>query len=70
MKVAERVLPRGRVAKWTREQLEKLSTIELRALLQNATERKETEIAAFCDEILTARPRGHKPRKAAAPARE
>ena len=52
------VLPRGRVATWTREQLEKLSTDDLRTLLANAQGRKETEVAALCSEILDARPRG------------
>lgn len=50
------VLPRGRVATWSREQLEKLSTDELRSLLVNAQRRKETEVAALCSEILDSRP--------------
>jgi hypothetical protein len=49
---------RGRVAKWTREQLDELSTPDLRALLENAERLKETEIAVLCGEILDARPRG------------
>jgi len=58
------VLPRGRVATWTKEQLEKLSTPDLRALLANAEARKETEVAALCTEILDSRPRGHlRPRR-------
>lgn len=56
---AARVLPRGRVAKWSRERLDALSTLELRQLLINAQRLMETEIAAMCDEILTSRPRGH-----------
>ena len=54
-----RVLPRGRVAKWSKERLDALSTLELRQLYINAQQLKETEIAALCDEILTSRPRGH-----------
>ncbi len=53
------VLPRGRVANWTREQLEKLSTDDLRSLRANAEGRKETEVAALCTEILATRPRGN-----------
>ena len=48
-------LPRGRVATWTKEQLDKLSTDELRTLLANAAGRKETEVAALCSEILGSR---------------
>lgn len=55
---AARMTPRGRIAKWSKEQLEKLSTIELRALLGNAERLKEIEVATLCTEILTARPRG------------
>jgi hypothetical protein len=53
------MMPRGRVAKWSKEQLEKLSTLELRALLANAERLSEPEVAALCNEILDARPRGH-----------
>jgi hypothetical protein len=60
---APRVLPRGRVAKWSREQLDKLSTDDLRALLDNARKLNETEVAALCTEILESRPRGM-PKKA------
>ena len=64
-----RILPRGRVATWTRERLEKMSTPELRALLDNAERLKETEIAQLCSEILDKRPHGHTPaRKRAAKA--
>ena len=49
------VLPRGRVATWTREQLDKLSTDELRTLQANAAGRKEPEVAALCGEILGSR---------------
>lgn len=57
------LLPRGRVATWTKERLDKLSTDELQTLLANAQGRKETEVAALCSEILDSRPRarGRKP---------
>jgi hypothetical protein len=58
---AARILPRGRVATWSKEKLDKLSTLELRALLVNAENLKEPEVAALCNEILGARPRGHAP---------
>ncbi len=54
-----RMLPRGRVATWSKEQLDKLSTADLRALLVNAQQLKETEVATLCSEILDGRPRGH-----------
>ncbi len=53
----ERVLPRGRAATWTREQVDKLSTLELRALLANAQRLNETQLAAICDELLAERRR-------------
>ena len=56
-----RILPRGRVAKWGKEQLEKLSTLELRALLANAERLQEPEVAGLCNEILDTRPHGHPP---------
>lgn len=56
-----RILPRGRIAKWSKEQIDTLSTPELRALLDNAQRLKETEVAALCNELLDARPRGHAP---------
>src|SRR5258708_40022398 len=56
---SERIATRGRVAKWSKEQLDKLTTPELRALLVNAERLKEPEVAALCTEILAARPRGH-----------
>ena len=49
------VLPRGRIVTWTREQLDKLSTEDLRSLRANAEGRKETEVVALCDEILKSR---------------
>jgi len=53
-----RLLPRGRVAKWDREKIDTLSTLELRQLLANAERLKEPEISALCTEVLNARPRG------------
>jgi hypothetical protein len=61
MKENVRILPRGRISQWSRERIDKLSTAELRALLINAERLKETEVAALCNEILGARPRGHAP---------
>jgi hypothetical protein len=58
---APRVMPRGRVATWTREQIDKFSTPEVRALLENAERLKETEVAEICNQILDSRPRGHPP---------
>ena len=52
------ILPRGRIAQWTREQLEKLSKEELKALLANAVRLEEPEVADLCRLILRARPRG------------
>lgn len=53
-----RILPRGRVAKWTREKINALTTPELRQLRLNAERLLETEIAALCAEVLEERPRG------------
>jgi hypothetical protein len=58
------MLPRGRIAKWSKEQLAKLSTLELRALLANAERLHEQEVAALCNELLDSRPHGHPPRSA------
>jgi hypothetical protein len=55
------IVGRGRVAKWSREQLDKLTTPELRALLDNAERLNEAEVAALCSEILDGRPHGHTP---------
>jgi hypothetical protein len=55
------ITQRGRVARWTREKLDTLSTIELRQLYVNAQRLQETEIATMCNDILTARPRGVAP---------
>jgi hypothetical protein len=56
-----RIMSRGRVAKWSKEQIDKLSTPELRALLENAERLKEPEVAALCNELLDSRPRGRPP---------
>ena len=52
------LLPRGRVAKWDREKIDKLTTPELRQLMLNAERLGEPEVAALCKEILVSRPRG------------
>ena len=52
---------RARVALWTREKIESLSTPEARQLRANALRLAETEIAALCDEVLGARPHGTAP---------
>ena len=73
MRGAAPILPRGRVAQWSREQIDKLSTLELRALLANAERLHEPEVAAICNELLDGRPHGHPParrRARAAEARE
>ena len=46
---------RGRVAKWGKEKFAALTTPELRQLLANAERLKETEVAAFCQELITER---------------
>jgi hypothetical protein len=63
-----RILPRGRIAKWSKEQLALLSTPELRVLLDNAQRLQETEVVALCDELLDARPRGRPPAPRKKPA--
>ena len=47
-----RILPRGRIAKWSKEQLDKLTTPEVRALMANAERLNEPEVAALCNDIL------------------
>jgi len=54
-------LNRPRVAHWTREKIESLTTIEVRQLLANAERLAEPEIAALCGAVLDARPRGRAP---------
>ncbi len=55
------IAARGRVARWSKEQIDRLTTPELRALLANAERLKEPEVAALCNEILDARPHGRPP---------
>lgn len=55
------ILARGRVAQWSKERINTLSTPELRQLLANAEQLKEAEVAALCNELLRERPRGHAP---------
>ena len=55
------ITTRGRVAKWSKEKIDSLTTPELRALLENAERLKEPEVAALCNELLDARPRGRLP---------
>jgi hypothetical protein len=54
-------LNRPRVAQWTRDRIESLSTLEVRQLLENALRLAEPEIAALCGAVLDARPRGRAP---------
>lgn len=67
-------LQRPRVALWTRERIESLSTLEVRQLHANALRLAEPEIATLCDEVLGARRRrpkaaaGQPVPRAAAPA--
>ena len=63
----ERVLPRGRAATWTREQVDKLSTLELGALLANAERLNETQLAAICKELLAERRRARASARARKP---
>jgi hypothetical protein len=53
------ILPRGRVAHWSLEQLDKLSTADLRGLLENAERLQETEVAELCRAVLAKRPIGN-----------
>lgn len=46
------------MAKWSKEQIDKLGTPELRVLLANAERLQEPEVAALCNQLLDARPRG------------
>ena len=62
-----RIAERTRNTTWSRERIEALGTPELRQLHANALRLNEPEIAALCDELLGARPRGRAPvRKAKA----
>lgn len=51
------LIGRGRVAKWSKERMDKLSTPELRALLANAERLNEVEVVALCNELLATRTR-------------
>jgi len=55
------VTERGRVAKWSKEQIDSLTTLEVRQLLVNAERLQETEVAAICNALLDERPRGRAP---------
>lgn len=55
------IFQRPRVAMWTKERISTLTTPEVRQLYANAQRLLETEIAALCNEVLDARPRGHAP---------
>jgi hypothetical protein len=55
------VTDRGRVAKWSKEQIDTLTTLEVRQLLVNAERLQETEVAAICNALLDERPRGRAP---------
>jgi hypothetical protein len=50
-------LTRGRVAQWTKEKIDSLTTPDVRQLRVNAERLNEPEIAALCDQILGERPR-------------
>jgi hypothetical protein len=52
-------LQRPKVALWTRERIDLLTTIEVRQLHANALRLGEPEIAAICDTVLSSR-RGRK----------
>jgi hypothetical protein len=56
-----RIAERTRNTTWSRERIEALGTPELRQLHANALRLNEPEIAALCDELLGARPRGRPP---------
>lgn len=49
---------RGRAARWTRERISTLTTVELRQLRVNAERLRETELATLCAELLGQRPGG------------
>ena len=52
---------RARAEQWTRDKIESLNTLEVRQLSANALNLGEAEIAALCEEVLNARPRGRPP---------
>ena len=52
---------RPKVALWTRDRIESLTTIEVRQLQANAVRLVEPEVAALCEVVLDSRPHGHPP---------
>lgn len=52
-----------KVALWTRDKIETLTTLEVRQLQANALRLAETEIAAICEVVLDSRPHGHPPER-------
>jgi hypothetical protein len=58
-------LARPTVSRWTQEKIESLSTAAVRQLQANALRLNEPEIAALCDAVLGARPRGRAPQRKA-----
>ena len=52
-----------KVALWTRDKIETLTTIEVRQLQANAVRLAETEIAAVGERVLASRPQGHPPER-------
>ena len=52
------VFQRARVALWTKEKIDSLSTIEVRQLRANAQRLDEADIATLCEQVLGERPRG------------
>ena len=48
----------SRVALWTREKIDSLTTPEVKSLRENANRLNESEIAVICDQVLGTRPRG------------
>jgi hypothetical protein len=58
-------LARPTVSRWTQEKIESPSTAEVRQLQANALRLNEPEIAALCDAVLGARPRGRAPQRKA-----
>jgi hypothetical protein len=56
-----RIAERTRNTTWSRERIEALGTPELRQLHANALRLNEPHIAAVCDALRGARPRGRPP---------
>ena len=49
---------RARVALWTLEKIDSLTTPEIRQLRANADRLQEDDISALCAQVLAGRPRG------------